>query len=777
MPLVLGLLAAGAPSLSPSTPTETKLSFDLPRAATTSAGIYDREGRLLRTLWRGEALPAGVHERAWDGRDDRGRPVASGEVEALVLHHRIRYVWEGVVGNTSTDRVGAGVHHAFLPPASLAIARGRLHYAVGYNEGQPGLLAFDLARPQKALRVLRSTDPFASHALLATDGQRLYWADGGGLSKTTFVGAFDLDAARAVPFTRGRTVCLQRRPAGPCYEDTAYEGVADVETEAMAAPTGLAVQARGRVLAVAHGGLGLIRLLDKTTGERLGEIALPLAAGASNQLAMTPGGDLWVVSGDAVLRYAQLERQPVVVDAIRGLARPLAVATSPSDDGVLWIADGGPSQQLKRRGPGGTVTVLGREGGYAADPAARDDKLCFRGEEGRERTALAVDADASIWVVDTCNNRMLRFAAPAAAPGTADLQVAYLPHGYTATVDHGDPQRVFANFLEFAVDRQLGWRLVRNWLPSLPSALADPGLANSGFGGFVSVETLASGRTIGLVESHGRQVVVELPASGPLRVVKLLGAPLPQAARSVLYEGGELGHALIGPATQSVLRLAVAGFDAQGLPEWADAPRVVARVPLAPGAPYYRGAFSGMPPRFPSTAGGRVVFFDGSVRGNEGFHLGAAVAGVEGWLWQASPTGPLDGKGAFQTQAIDGSIQYGGNAVWASGRHIVYGFHGEAFKDPATGRVGQANQFMHFDESGLFLGQFGTPALPPGGDAPAEVSGNAFSPTLVRDGDRLYLYHNDESAHGGVHRWRLDGWNDVQELRGRGAAGGTIVLR
>jgi len=115
--------------------------------------------------------------------------------------------------------------------------------------------------------------------------------------------------------------------------------------------------------------------------------------------------------------------------------------------------------------------------------------------------------------------------------------------------------------------------------------------------------------------------------------------------------------------------------------------------------------------------------------------------------------------------------------VWASGRHIVYGFHGEAFKDPATGRVGQANQFMHFDESGLFLGQFGTPALPPGGDAPAEVSGNAFSPTLVRDGDRLYLYHNDESAHGGVHRWRLDGWNDVQELRGRGAAGGTIVLR
>jgi hypothetical protein len=453
------------------------------------------------------------------------------------------------------------------------------------------------------------------------------------------------------------------------------------------------------------------------------------------------------------------------------------VATSPSDDDVLWIADGGASQQLKRRGPGGTIAVFGREGGYATDPAARDDKLCFRGEEGRERSALAVGADASVWVVDTCNNRILRFAASAARSVGADLQVAYLPHAYTATVDHGDPQRVFANFLEFAVDRELGWRLVRNWLPSLPVALADPRLANSGFGGFVSVETLASGRTIGLVESQGHQVLVELPANGSLRVVRVLGAPLPQATRSVLYEGGDLGHALTGTGTQSVLRVAITGFDAQGMPEWAREPRVVARVPLESGAPYYRGAFSGMPPRFPSTARGRVVFFDGSVLGNEGFHLGAAAAGSDGWLWQASPSGPLDGKGAFQTHAVDRAIQYGGNAVWAVGRHIVYGFHGEGFKDPASGRVGQANQFMHFDESGLFLGQFGTPALPPGGDAPAEVSGNAFSPTLVRDGDRLYLYHNDESAHGGVHRWRIDGWDDVRELRGRGAVGGTIVLR
>eukprot|EP01038_Epipyxis_sp_PR26KG_P003365 gene3365-biopygen2485 len=84
---------------------------------------------------------------------------------------------------------------------------------------------------------------------------------------------------------------------------------------------------------------------------------------------------------------------------------------------------------------------------------------------------------------------------------------------------------------------------------------------------------------------------------------------------------------------------------------------------------------------------------------------------------------------------------------------------------------------MHFDESGLFLSQFGEPSTRGAGTTVAGLSGNAFSPTLVRDGRRLYLYHNDESSHGGVHRWRIDGWDDVGELRGRGSTGALISLR
>jgi len=35
----------------------------------------------------------------------------------------------------------------------------------------------------------------------------------------------------------------------------------------------------------------------------------------------------------------------------------------------------------------------------------------------------------------------------------------------------------------------------------------------------------------------------------------------------------------------------------------------------------------------------------------------------------------------------------------------------------------------------------------------------------VRAGGNLFMYHNDESVHGGVHRWRIEGWDSVRELR------------
>lgn len=95
-----------------------------------------------------------------------------------------------------------------------------------------------------------------------------------------------------------------------------------------------------------------------------------------------------------------------------------------------------------------------------------------------------------------------------------------------------------------------------------------------------------------------------------------------------------------------------------------------------------------------------------------------------------------------------------------AGPNIVYGFPGEFFHG------GEASQWLHFHDSGLFVGQFGTLNLgfvDGGLMAPIHyalngTSGNAYAPTLVVGPDNMtYLYHNDENAHDGVHRWLLRG--------------------
>lgn len=780
-----GLLVAACCLASPawSQPT-THLSFELPRAATTSAGVYDLQGRLVRTLWRGDALPKGRHERSWDGLDDLGRPAPNERLEVRLVHHPIRYVWEGVIGNTSLGSIEQR-HRAYQPPQSLLVEGDSAYYAVGYNEQQPGIHGFALATPQLDTRPLSTKDTFASISMLASDGHRLYWANTGGLSRTTFVGVYDLSPLRPAAFTQGQPVCLfYRYNKPPCEPDQRYPSVIDVETQDGNGPTGLAVQRTGRVLAVAHASHGVVRLFDKASGARIGQIAVPLNARTLNQLAFTPAGDLWVISGREARRYTHVDRDPQLAATITGLTKPIALAAAP-DSEQLWVADGGERQQVRQFDRDGRPgLMLGRRGGYATDPQVEPDKLCFRGPAHTEQTGMAQTADGKLWVIDHCNNRMLRFPLTGTAIGRSDEQIAYLPGFYLSAVDHQNPRRVFANFLEFEAQvdgpwqpGSASWRLVRNWIGALPAALDDKHAFNALYGGLSTVETLANGRTYGMVRAFDQYVVVELPASGPLRVVRPLGAPLLRAFHPVMYENGDLGHAITGSHTQVVVRRPLTGFDAQGNPTWASEPVVMASVPTLVGTPWTRHSTMGLPPRYPVTSGGMVVYLDPSITGNEGFHLGAARLHGTEWLWQASPTGPLDGKGTYQTKAVDGWLQYGGNAVLAHGRHIVYGYHGEFYRDLQTNNVGQANQFMHFDESGLFLGQFGTPSTRPFPPDLAGVSGNAFTPSLVRAGERLYLYHNEESTHGGLHRWRIEGWNDVQDLRGVGTPGSTITLQ
>lgn len=56
---------------------DTNLRFSLSTAGQVELRVYDLEGRSIRTLIDGER-PPGSHSVSWNGRDDAGKPVASG---------------------------------------------------------------------------------------------------------------------------------------------------------------------------------------------------------------------------------------------------------------------------------------------------------------------------------------------------------------------------------------------------------------------------------------------------------------------------------------------------------------------------------------------------------------------------------------------------------------------------------------------------------------------------------------------------------------------------
>jgi hypothetical protein len=737
----------------------------LPESATTSAGIFDSDERLIRTLWSGRLQPSGTITVNWDGRDDDGMPVAQDkQYQARVLAHNVRYVWEGVIGNTSNEFTGSHIHRALNPINDMAIdSKGHAFYVVGYNEQQSGIRRFEASDPQQPSwqghddyrRVFRFT---------ATDGTLAYFANIGldtprGLfnhEPSTFVMALNVADGTEYHFPQGKTDIPPGQP-GSRWNGVIDDDNDDVDVEGglRSAPSGLAVQQHANRLFVAHQHLDEVRVLDKREGGLLDRIAVR----GPSDLAVAPDDSLWVLcrsaDGPMVLHY-QLQGTHWVAASrvVSGLRQPVAIGVSPID-GTLVVADAG-SEQLKAfDGKGHALWIYGRVNAYRdGDPEVRPDKLWLSAAP----TYIAFQSDGSFWVGDPGNARNLHLSARREYLE----QIMYLPASYHMAVDAADPTRVFNRFLEFSIDysRPLhsSWRLVRNWAAGLDKVY----LGN--MDGLQSVATLSNGRTYAVAPRYDSKTseIVELTGTG----LRPTGVRFELGER--LYPDGSVRSQVLHFLSLEVYTRKLAGFDGSGRPIRGEPTPLAGVATLGKGDPYYHDVPLGRgvnESTFPETSSGVVVFFNpGSAKG---FHLGGVRVGDNHWLWRASPSGTwsLDANGQIErpdgTYEIEHGVQYPGNVALTSGRNIIYGYHGEAWNG------GQANQWMHFLDNGLFVGQFGQPVYPWQNklSARAGSAGNAFSAELVLVNGQLYLWHNDESVHGGVHRWRIDGTNTMRMLQ------------
>jgi hypothetical protein len=724
----------------------------------TSAGVFDHKGRLLKTLWSGQRQGGSQTTVEWNGCDDEGRPTTNaGPLRLGVLSHRITANWGGVIGNTSRPGPGQMPHRAYSLIHDMAIdAKGRGFYAVGYNEQQHGLHQFSTAAPQG--QVLLGRDDYRrAFRHVATDGRRVYAANVGVMAApgafnrdaTTFVVAYDSNDGKQVPFPRGQDV---NHP----QPGNRWHGVIDLDTTDTggmperfpSAALAIAVQRTGKTLFVAH--TDEIRLFDKTTGERVGTIR----AQRPIDLATAADDSLWVLGGTTGAWQLQQWRdgpqgwQRVGVWSTPA-SRPVALGLSPTD-GTLVIADAGTHQLLVHDTAGRLLRRLGQAHAYRdGDPTVASDRFWL--DAGP--TYVAFQPDGSFWLGDPGNQRNLRLTTEGRYLDT----LQYLPATYRTSLDPQVPGTVYAGFLEFALEPATsaapGWRLVRNWNAGMAERY------RHAFAGVLQLRTDDAGRqTAVFAAADGRR---HLFAMDKRRGALPTGVELP--ADSDWAADGSLRELRVQGNTLAVLGRP-AQQDREGRWAWGP-PRVLAELRQGPNDPVMRNwpHVRGVNDlRLPETDDGLIVLYD--VGKSPGFHLGALRTGHGTWWWRALPSGEwtLDGTGRpiaeLGRYETGRGVHYPGSIVAVEGAHIIAGYHGEGWNG------GQANQWFHYHASGLFVGQFGVPVYPSTNQNKAQpgAAGNAFSFAMVRAGDALTLWHNDESVHGGLHHWQISGLDSLR---------------
>jgi hypothetical protein len=778
---------AGQMAFTAESDPSTSFTFRLAADATTSAGVFSHD-TLIKTLWSNVRYSAGSHTATWNGATDEGHAAAKGDYTIRILSSQAKYTWEGVIGNTSDAFSGPTIHHAEDIAQGMAISGGNIYIAAGYNEARSSTLKTTVANPQAKTYILPVpkahgfTDAYT--AFVATDDKYVYWAGLEAALKPTkhFVYATKTDDDHEVAFPGSQTVSLT---SGLIK----HSGI-DVIDSLEGSCSGLAVQKNGPFLLVSHRGLHELHVLDKTTGALVKSVPMS----EPTALATDAAGHLWVADrreGKPVVRKCTVEHDGALTPMrdleITNLQNPLALAVSP-DDKTLLIADGGASQQLRAFDNGTAVPqwTYGAPGGYAHNPEVRDDKFFFRNidniarhEGGRDWSYLAFQPDGSFWVGDCGNFRAQCFAADRRVL----RRIMWIPTFYTALVDLNNPERVFAEYLEFRVDyakplapNNGSWTLVRNWGGSKqPEEYALTGGAYQHANlPWHTIATLSNGRTYATFRNYATNKLglAELdPATG----LRFTSAQTPSLRYDLSPDGSlrTISPPAAGKATSWITHL-LKGFDAHNDPQWEEPQTVASSPPLDrqvfDHAPYTAGLWSaweasssGILPSFDAMA--PLPAYANAPISHNGWHLAGLDAKTGAWRWKAAPStlrsyaGDWPTDGAFDT---GNGVGNAGSVVHAVGADLFWQYIGEGWKS------GETNMWTHIRDDGLVAGQFGVVQhiMPDGTEDEGQpaMAGNATSHGIVRRPDgTIYIYHNDEGFHGGIHRWRIENLASISE--------------
>lgn len=705
--------------------------FKLDIAANTSAGVYDKNDFLVRTLWSGLWCEAGCYSGKWDGYLDDGTTLAPlGTYTVKTLTNNVAYDWLGVIGNSSASHlrneflIGNGIY-------SLAVANGNCYMAAGYAEREVTTKRFALNNIGACFDVSPGTQSVSAFAV-CSNSNMVFYAGEDSYSQIVpkFLYAFNPVTEQQITFTNSRSYSINID--GRVYSSVL--GYSEDNSNHI-----LSIAATDSFLFVARQ-LGTIEVYDLRNNS--GALLFTTSITGISRIDVA-GNKLWAVINGVPKQYSIASNGALSVTGLAlNLNSTYAIKFNSFANEIAVSDLTAQTYKFYDASTGNYKSTVGVSGGYANGPAVTDFKFCLQDIKGRlggqPVSDIAFQSDGSFWITDIGNYRINRYNPD----HTYKDQIAYVPSSRSCAVDINNPTRVFADALEYQIDYSKvatdingSWKLKYNW-----SVNTDLNIQEQ----FKGVFTLPNGFTYAYGSPAGPKHLYHLDPINGAVYLKDIPDGIMEADGS-LYDRPNNG-----PYFTVTKRTLTSGNNV--MLTWGE-PIVMAQTPnIDANFPFYyiqntRGAITNQ---------SRQFFYNpvyGYGFGNNGYgnHLVSIKNNTNTIEWQASKStgvnyfGEYPRNGDFVTNA-PGQAGSRDCLLNINGRNLFMHVNDE------LGIYTQVARTNHFDESGLFIGHFGTDnkTVSQTGD-PRFWAGNSFSTNLAKVGNDLYYFYCDESKHAGVH--------------------------
>lgn len=769
--------------------------YELFSACTTSAGVYNENGSLVRTLWSAKEETEGKKSGVWDGKDDFGNFMNDGSYKVKVLSSNVSYEIEGLIGNNSEIESLYSNMSNYYPISDMAYANGKMYYAEQYTEARTMWRRFDVDNPHEVSGYI--TGQNKTSVRCATDGETVYWLNFQPLSVTNngeempmmFVAGLDIASNMEKVFEEG-TPLWRSKIGNPVKRFESAVGLEQYDEYKAVYGNGdgmtawnkfasesffgdIAVTSENPYLAVTFPRRNYVKIMNKYTGEVLCENSVD----NPTMLSYDNLGRLWVVSGNSselscyeisqsgVMTKVQTAPQEVLKGEILGME------LSPSGQTMALVIGGEVNKLMTFDVSSWSLKqTFGSGESYEQDPTVKPDKLLFRGEwNGLCYSYVAFEDENTLWFGDCGNRRNFKLDLSGDVPIETDNIIMRCVE-YHLSVDCNNPKRVFSGHFEYEIDYQKPvdecWELKYNRMFQ-----TRPYLGVLSTGSFIdNVTTAENGRTyfVGADLESGEKYVYELSNDGVRNTgINVSGGEMMLDGKlTLIYKKYTVAD---NQKVMGLFKRYVVGFEGNN-PIYGD--EVFVGYVSADDLKDYSLEY------LPDVrSDGFAVFVDrrgnqnSSVKDNERLTMRLAAVTLKDsyedfeWAWKIAPETPLNyigsfpRDGAFETNSWH-TTKYGPRIY---GSNVIMQYHGEGYKG------GQTNIFYHFRENGLLVGVFGNASYEQeeyDDYGQALVNGNGFTwqlVTLPNDNSTAYIYQAGESGLSGALRTKVTGLDTISE--------------